>query len=596
MIDRTTKLRWRRRFRRSRQQVEDFGSQTEDQLEKHFFTRLSRLTKVRRFVAAWVVLFGLIIGGVLYQTRALGQHYLEPTPTAGGIFTEGVVGTFTNVSPLYATGSVDGSVERLVFSGLLKFDQNNKLVGDLAKDWSVDETGKIYTVTLKDNLYWHDGRALTTEDVAYTYQMIQNPDAKSPLASSWQGITVAAVDKKTVVFTLPSILSAFPYSMTNGIVPKHVLSDTPPSQLRSSPFNTRSPIGSGPFRWEAVEVTSSNTDAREQRIALVPNELYVDGAPNIDRFIMRSFASEERLAQALIKREVNAAAGLSTLPEPLRNDLSTKSYNVPLTSEVMVFFKTTSETFGELKIRQALTLGTNVGDILVNMGRPVLPAYGPLLKGQVGYDPAIKQQTNNRDMAGKLLDESGWTMGRDGKRYKNKEPLAFTLTTQDNLTYRYVAEQLKKQWKDLGVTVTVMPLQDTDLQSTLVGHTYDALLYGIALGADPDVFAYWHSSQASLQSANRLNFSEYQSTTADTALEGGRTRNEDDVRTVKYKPFLEAWQQDVPALALYQPRYLYVVRDVLYGFSPSSMNSGADRFNNVENWMVRVTNKPIQTE
>ena len=65
MIDRTTKLRWRRRFRRSRQQVEDFGSQTEDQLEKHFFTRLSRLTKVRRFVAAWVVLFGLIIGGVL---------------------------------------------------------------------------------------------------------------------------------------------------------------------------------------------------------------------------------------------------------------------------------------------------------------------------------------------------------------------------------------------------------------------------------------------------------------------------------------------------------------------------------------------------
>lgn len=96
-----------------------------------------------------------------------------------------------------------------------------------------------------------------------------------------------------------------------------------------------------------------NADVREQRIALVPNEFYVDGA-NIDRFIMRSFASEERLSQALVSREVNAAAGLSTLPESLRNDLSTKSYNVPLTSEVMVFFKTTSETFGDIKIHKRL--------------------------------------------------------------------------------------------------------------------------------------------------------------------------------------------------------------------------------------------------
>ncbi|MCA9329969.1 peptide ABC transporter substrate-binding protein [Candidatus Saccharibacteria bacterium] len=595
MIDRTTKLRWRRRFRRSKKQVEEFGSQTDDNLEKHFFGRLSKLAKVRRFVASWIILLGLLVGGVFYQARALGQYYLQPTPTPGGIFTEGVVGTFTNISPLYATGNVDGSVERLVFSGLLKFDQNNKLVGDLAQGWSVDETGKIYTVTLKDDIFWHDGQTLTTEDVVFTYKMIQNPDAKSPLASSWQGIKVSASDESTVVFTLPSILSAFPYSLTNGIVPKHVLDNTPPSQLRSSPFNTRNPIGSGPYKWEAVEVTTVNEDAREQRIALVPNPLYKDGAPKIDRFIMRSFSSEERLSKALINREVNAAAGLSTLPEPLKNDLSTKSYNVPLTSEVMTFYKTTSEMFNDVKVRQALTLGIDVGSILVDLGRPVLPAYGPLLKGQIGYDPAIKQQTNDKVQAAKLLDEAGWTVKKnDNKRYKDNQQLTFTLTTQDNPTYRHVADELKKQWYDLGVVVTVVPLREADLQSALVGHTYDALLYGISLGADPDVFAYWHSSQASLQSASRLNFSEYQSIASDTALEGGRTRSEDYVRTAKYKPFLEAWQQDVPALALYQPRYLYVVRDVLDGFSPTSMNSGADRFNNVQNWMIRITNQPIK--
>lgn len=533
-----------------------------------------------------------MIGGVFYQTRQLGGYYLKPTPTKGGIYTEGIVGTFTNANPLYATGSVDSSVERLVFSGLFKFDQNNKLVGDLAKSWQVDERGTTYTVVLNKNLKWHDGYALTAEDVVYTYAMIQNPDAKSPLATSWQGIQVKAIDPQTISFTLPSILSAFPYSMTNGIAPKHLLGKTPAGQLRSLPFNTSNPIGSGPFKWEAVEVVGTDPEVRDQRIALVPNTDYVAGAPNIDRFIVRTFSDDQKLGQALVDREVNAATGLNTMPESLKNDTTVQGYNVPLTSQVMVFFKTTSENLSDIKVRQALTAGTDIGRILTGLGRPVLPVYGPLLKGQPGYDPASKQTHDDKATAIKLLDEAGWKVGAKGLRYKDKKPLSFTLVTQSNSTYDYVAWALKDQWQALGVSVQVMALQDTDLQTALNAHNYDALLYGIALGADPDVFAYWHSSQADLRSPSHLNFSEFRSAKADSALEAGRTRNEDAVRALKYKPFLDAWQADTPALALYQPRYLYVVREPLYGFSPTAMNSGADRFNNVEDWFVRVTNQP----
>src|ERR1700712_2290802 len=103
MINRTTKLRWRRRVRRSKRQVEELGNQAEEGLERHFFKRLSRLTKVRRFVAAWILLFVLMIGVVLFQTRSLGQYYLVKKPTNGGIFTEGILGSFTNASPLYAS-------------------------------------------------------------------------------------------------------------------------------------------------------------------------------------------------------------------------------------------------------------------------------------------------------------------------------------------------------------------------------------------------------------------------------------------------------------------------------------------------------------
>lgn len=591
VFDRATKLRWRRRFRRSKRQVEDFGVQAEDNLERHFFKRLSRLTKVRRFIAAWVFLFILLIGGVLFQTRILGRYYLKAMPVAGGIYTEGMLGTFTNANPIYAASSVDNSVERLVFSGLLKHDQDNKLVGDLAESWAVDARGTTYTVVLKKNLVWHDGRALTADDVVFTYATIQIPDAKSPLFNSWNGIKVQKLDDLTVTFTLPSILSSFPHSLTNGLIPKHILEGTSSTQLRSVAFNTSRPIGSGPFMWDAIEVAGANPDDREQSIGLVPNPDYVGGAPNINRFIVRTFQSEEKLARAFKNREVNAVAGLTVTPEDVKQDLSIREYNVPLSSEVMAFFKSSSPLFSDTKVRQALSFAVNTPEIIASTNRPVLPATGPLLRSQIGFDPTVTQNTNNPVQASALLDEAGWVLDARGRRSKAGQLLRFNLTTQKNSVYDSVAQTLKKQWEAVGAKVDILSLEDDELQSSITAHNYDVLLYGISLGADPDVFAFWHSSQAAPTSSSRLNFSEYSSKQADAALEGGRTRPEDVVRASKYKSFLAAWRDDAPAVALYQPRYLYLVREPMYGFSPTLMNSGADRFNNVNQWQIRVANQ-----
>ncbi|MCA9344893.1 hypothetical protein KC946_03585, partial [Candidatus Saccharibacteria bacterium] len=165
MFDRASRLQWRRKFRRSKRQFEGIGQQAEEGVEKHFFKRVSRLTQVRRFIASWVVLFILLIGGVLYQARSLGASYLSLQPAPGGIYSEGILGSFTNANPIYAASSVDNSVVNLVFAGLFTFDENNKLVGELAKDWKVDERGLNYTVTLNENLTWHDGKPLTSADV-----------------------------------------------------------------------------------------------------------------------------------------------------------------------------------------------------------------------------------------------------------------------------------------------------------------------------------------------------------------------------------------------------------------------------------------------
>jgi len=567
--------------------VEDLGFQAEEQIERHFFKRLSKLADVRRFVLSWMLLFVLLIGGVVYQRTTLGNYYESLQPVPGGTFTEGMVGSFTNANPLYATGAVDSAVSHLVFAGLLKYDSNNLLVGDLAEKWTVDAKETTYTITLRDNLRWQDGAPLTANDVVFTYHTIQNPDAKSPLLASWQGIQVSAANDKTVVFTLPNSLSAFPHSLTNGIVPAHLLAATPAAQLRATRFNTATPIGAGPFKWSAIELTGEASPDRQGRIGLVANELYYGGSPKLNRYIIRYFAEEKQMLSSFENHELTAMSGIEVLPDNFKADASVEQYNIPLTAQVMVFFRTSQEVLSDVKVRQALVQAVDQKTLVDNIGFPVIATKEPFLQDQPGFNPAITQLSYNVDAASKLLTEAGWLPGKDGIRVKNGKQLTFSLYSQSTSEYAYVTQKLQADWAKIGVKVEVLLQPDSDLQSTVADHTYEALLYGISLGPDPDAYAYWGSTQADQRAANRVNFSEYKSAVADKALEGGRTRSDPALRTLKYKPFLEAWRNDAPALALYQPRYLYVSRDTIHGFNPTVMNVSTDRYTNVYNWMIR---------
>lgn len=589
MIDRTTRLRWRRHFRRRRRQAEDISVQAEETLERHFIKRLGRLIDVKRFVVGWLLLFILLAGMVVMQTRALSSYYQELRPAKGGIYTEGIIGAFTNANPIYATGLVDSTVSRLVFSGLLKYDENNQLVGDLAESWNVDASGLIYTVKLKNNLFWHDGHSLKSEDVLFTYQLIQNPDAKSVLFTSWQGIKLAAPDELTIVFTLPNLYSSFQYSLTNGIIPKHVLANIPVEQLRSSRFNTNEPVGSGPFKWDNIEVEGNTPEKRKVRIGLVKNTSYHEGEPAIAQYVVHTFKTEEKLLESLINRELNAALGLESLPDTLSEESEIQPISIPVTGAVMAFFKTSQEYLKDVKVRQAMVKAVNTKELVDGLEYTATTVNGPLLKSHLGYDKSLTQFGYNFDEANKLLDEAGWLRTEENEiRSKDGKKLELIFYAQNSGEYTYVTQYLQTAWRKIGVSVEVIQPDDNEFQQTVAqNRNYDIVLYGISLGVDPDVFAYWHSSQADVRSANRLNLSEYSSPAADQPLESGRTRSDPAVRTVKYKAFLETWRNDAPALALYQPRLLYVVRGGLYGFNPSEVNSSADRLSNVHKWMIR---------
>lgn len=529
----------------------------------------------------------MLIGIAGYQISALSNYYKVAQPVAGGTFYEGIIGAFTNANPMYATGPVDTAVSKLVFAGLLKYDAQNTLTGDLAEKWAVDQNQLVYTVTLKPDLKWQDGHELTAQDVVFTYKTIQNPDAKSPLLSSWQGIQVEAKGKRTVVFTLPNALSAFPHSLTNGIVPSHLLASIPAAQMRATLFNTAAPVGAGPFKWNTVEL-SRESGSHEGRVGLVANDSYHNGVPALDKYVIHYFANDEDMLASFKKHELTAMSGLTTLPDNFKTDETVEQYNIPLTAQVVVFFKNSQEVLSDVKVRQALVQGVNQKDLVSGLGFPAIASREPLLQDHPGYDSSITQLPFDRAKAASLLTEAGWVPGKDGVREKAGKQLTFGLYSQSTSEYAYVTQRLQKDWEQIGVKAEVLLQPDSDLQTTVTNHNYDALLYGISLGPDPDTYAYWGSTQADQRAVNRVNFSEYKSAAADKALEGGRTRSDPSLRAVKYKPFLEAWRNDAPALVLYQPRYLYVTRDIVHGFDPTVVNIATDRYTNVNNWMIRV--------
>jgi peptide/nickel transport system substrate-binding protein len=207
------------------------------------------------------------------------------------------------------------------------------------------------------------------------------------------------------------------------------------------------------------------------------------------------------------------------------------------------------------------------------------------LASQLGFDASFSQKSDTGE-AERLLDKAGWLKQPDGFRSKDGVKLELGLTTVNSSQYTALAGELQKQWSKIGVRINPQLLTPEQLQQTaLSAHGYDILLYGISIGHDPDVYAYWHSSQAR---TGGLNFSEWKSSRADSSLEVARTRLDDVLRIARYKTFQDEWLKGAPAVALYQPRVNYAYHQNASGFVPTPANNASDRLTNVEQWTVNT--------
>lgn len=570
------------------------GSIANDHLDKNFIGRLQTLGASWRFVLSWILLASLIVWVLAIQTRSLKNHYTVVTPRDGGTYVEGMLGPLTNINPLYASTPADQAISRMVFSGLFKYDENNSLVGDLASSIIADDKASTFTVTLRDDLKWHDGTALDSGDVLFTVDTIKDPQARSPLRVSWDQIEVEALDAKTLVFRLPGSFSPFQTLLTFGVLPEHVLRDVSTTNLRGSTFNSSEAVGSGPFKLQRiVTVSGSGSDNREQKVQLIANREYHLSSPRLDAFTFWIAPDRDRLTELFTKGELNGASDINI------DLIDTESLGVEervfsLTSGVYLFYKLSNPLLADVGLRTALSQSIDRAAAARSLDLPVQTIRGPLLPEQIGYSEDTVQVAYSRESAEAGLNELGWLLGDDGIRTKEGERLEFLITTQRDTDYHLLADDIAAQLRSVGVDASI-DLRDASgfTENVLQNHVYsDMLLYGINIGSDPDVYSFWHSSQADPNSIVRLNLSEYESPIADEALEGGRSRVDPIVRADKYADFLSAWVADVPALGLYRPQFVYYELLDINGPAGTILVSQVDRFRDVANWTVLTDRVP----
>lgn len=551
--------------------------------------RLDNVRDVRRHALGWLVLVGLLILATGFQLHWTQSKYTQGIADAGGTYAEGVVGKLDTLNPLYASTSPERSASRLIFSSLVGYDLDSEVKSDLALTWKPSEDGKVYTVALRKDAKWHDGAPVTANDVVFTVNLMKNPLARSQqyFDGTWRGIEVAKVDDYTVTFTLPSPYAPFPHALNFGVLPEHELKNVSPSRLRESSFN-RNPIGSGPFKFRNLQVLSA--DQERLVLHMAANTDYYNGAPLLERFQIHTYQDHDQLRKGFLTNEVNAASDLTagdvdTIKTQVRDS---KSTDVQLHNGVYGIFRTDSPVLADVNVRQALVAAVNRPEVFKSLGGHGRLLEGPLVPEHTEAISGLRQAKYDKKAAEDKLTAAGWVRTGNGIRTKDGQKLQLTVVSRQDGDYPALLAQLSKYWRAVGIDVRTQLVPSRTIEGNiLIPRAYDILLYELELGADPDVYAYWHSSQAR---PNARNLANYKSGIVDDALSSARARSETQLRDAKYRAFVDQWLKDAPAIALYQPTLHYVTSENTRTITQdSSIPDAIGRYRAVEYWTVNKT-------
>jgi len=520
--------------------------------------------------------FFVILVGVasLINLYALEQSLLERVPAYGGTLVEGEVGSPRFINPLLAISDADRDLSRITYAGLMGLSGSGTLVPILAESYAISSDSKTYTFTMRNGIKFSDGTPITSSDVVFTVRKAQDSALKSPEYASWSGISVEAVDSRTVRFVLPKPYMPFLGLTTLGILPAHLWEKISNEQFPFSNLQTN-PVGAGPFKVASV---SRNASGLIESVDLVENPYYALGRPYLDSIRFNFYSRTEDLAKALANNDIGSAYDVSTV----------RALSAPYARVFGIFWNSSQQqVYARTEVRKALSLAINRQEIVDTvLGGYATEIIGPVPPGGTVNQTPVPQLKNPTETAAKVLTASGWVYDGAQRIWKNagiKQTLdAITIRTSNVPELKNVASAVKTNWEQLGIPVNIELYEPGDLsQNVIRPRKYEALLYGMVIGRDQDLYAFWDSQE---RNDPGLNIALYANKTVDALLEDARSSTNQKTRTDDLQRIEDIIASEYPAAFIYAPDFIYTVPDDLKGVQLPQIITPADRFATIASW------------
>ena len=558
------------------------------------------MKQLRWQILVVVVALGIVAVLLLSQQTPSITGAILPQPEQGGVYTEGLVGSLGRLNPLLDwNNSADRDVDKLLFSGLVRFDETGQPRADLAEAWGVSQDGKVYNFTLRADAAWHDGTPVTSDDILFTIDRMKGDGSLFPqdIKDLWNKIEVTRLNDKNLKFTLPEPFVPFMDYLTFGVLPKHLLESVPADQMANAEFNI-SPVGSGPYTFDHLLVEEGKITGAV--LNLNPN--YYGKPPYIEQVVFRYYPTSKAALEAYRQGEVLSVSQITsdvlnaTLEE---QNLSMYTSRLPKMGMIMLNTKNTETTFlDNAKVRHALLLAIN-RPYLINkylQGQAII-ANGPLLPNSWAYHDGLEQIPYDPAEAVNILKAEGYVLPADGGQVRTKDgtQLAFTLMHPNDPTHAAIAQTIQEEWAEIGVKADLQAVPyDQLVRESLASRSYQAALVDLDLSRtpDPDPYPFWHQAEAT----GGQNYSQWDNRSASEYLEQARVTADPELRKRLYRNFQVVFNKELPALPLYVPVYSYGVDSEVEGVQVGALYDPSDRLSTLSNWYLMTRRALEQTD
>jgi peptide/nickel transport system substrate-binding protein len=485
-------------------------------------------------------------------------------PAYGDTLITGSIAEPSVLIPMLAGDSASHDVAGLIFNGLVKYDTDLSVIGDLAESWDISPDGLVITFHLRKGVKWTDGVEFTADDVMFGYKTII--DEKTPTAYQEDFLQVKKADVLDRYIFRVTYEKPFAPALTSWgnlvILPKHILEG---KDLTKTDFG-RNPIGLG--RYKLKKWISG------QEVILSSNRDYFEGRPYIDGYVYRVIPDPATMFLELQAGGIDMM-GLSPIQYTKQTDNeffknSFQKFRYPVFSYTYLGFNLKHTWFQDKRVRQAIAHAIDKSEIidvvLLGLGSP---ATGPYVPNTWLYNPDVKKYEFSPEKARHLLKEAGWedTDG-DGIVDKNGNNFEFTiLTNMGNNLRKNTATIIQWRLKQVGIKADIRVLEwSTFINEFIDKRRFQAVILGWSIGIDPDQYDIWHSSKTR---EKEFNFVSYNNPEVDELLEKGRRTFDIEERKKAYFKIQEILADELPYIFLYVPDATPIVQSRFKGIKPS---------------------------